>query len=325
MEKIIRQTALLFSVLISIHGLGQDAPRHLSTDTLTNSETDSLIIHYCFQLRETYFDPAKSKDLEKILRKKLKSGEFYRFPVQDLTNNLSLLLRELTHDNHFYVGLGPSEPAESVGETEITPEKVNHNGGFAEARLLENNVGYIKWTEFIADEVSFKKCIAALTFLQGCAYLIFDLSACPGGDGSMGGFMNQHLYKQPAYQDALLKKCGVADIWHPSEVVYNYTNGPTFYDIPVFIIVSKNTASAAEYFALIAQEMKRATILGATTAGAGNPSIFVFFDDYFAQIPVCEIRTVSGKSIEGKGVVPDVLLHTDNWIEETLEYIRQKK
>ncbi|RYF96181.1 MAG: hypothetical protein EOO02_22480, partial [Chitinophagaceae bacterium] len=92
----------------------------------------------------------------------------------------------------------------------------------------------------------------------------------------------------------------------------------------VFIMVSDRTASAAEYFAFIAQEMKRATILGAKTAGAGNPVTMVNFDNYFAYIPICQITTKSGKSIEGVGVMPDVQL-TENRLEETINYILGKR
>lgn len=294
------------------------------SDTLSKRETDSLIIHYCSLLEEHYFDKTKANEIEKVLLKKLKAREFYEIPVKHLTDNLSLLMRDLTHDIHFYVGI--QEKTSEEIQIDETPEKepVDYRSGFTEVRLLENNIGYIKWTEFIASDISFQKFIAALTFLEGCDYLIFDISNCPGGDGRMAGFVNHHLYETDEYQNVLLKKCGGENEWHQSEVPYNYSNGPKFYDVPVFIMTSKNTGSSAEYFALIAQETKRAVILGETTAGAGNPVIMVPFDNYFAYIPVCEIKTASGKSIEGKGVVPDVPVNRLQLFEETVKYILRK-
>lgn len=188
--------------------------------------------------------------------------------------------------------------------------------------MLEGNIGYIKWNDFVADERSFQKAIAALQFLQGCKYLIFDLSECPGGDGRAGGFMNAHLFKDHDYQDILRKRCTGEREWHRSEVAYNHAKGPKFYDVPVFVIVSGHTASAAEYFALIIKETGRGIVLGDTTAGAGNPVTMVTFGNYFAYIPICEIETRGGMSIEGKGLLPNVNLVSDDPLEETLEYIK---
>ncbi|WP_294680322.1 S41 family peptidase [uncultured Fluviicola sp.] len=322
MKNILRLFLFLAAYFLTANSFSQGLVNR--SDTLSKKETDSLVIHYCSVLKEHYFDKPKANEIEKILMKKLKNKEFYEVPAKHLTDKLSLLLRDITHDLHFYIGIQeptPTQTDDGTREEQLSEEPKNHFSGFTEIKLLENNIGYIKWTEFIADDQSFQKLVAALTFLEGCDHLIFDISHCPGGDGRMGGFVNHHLYESPDYQDVLLKKCGGENEWHQSEVPYNYSNGPKFFDIPVYIIISKNTASSAEYFALIAQETKRATILGETTAGAGNPVIMIPFDTYFAYVPVCEIKTAGGKSIEGKGVVPDVQLKSDHWIEETVKYI----
>ncbi len=282
-------------------------------------ETDSLITQYCKVLNQTYFNKVLSKEITASLQKKLKAGEFYN--VSQVTDRLSLLLRKITNDNHFYIGI--NNPADTTDTAQAAePEAESKNGGFSEVKIINNNIGYIKWNEFIADDESFEKIIAALQFVKGCKYLIFDLSECPGGDGRMGGFVNRHLFEGNDYQDLLRKKCNGESEWRQSEVPYNYSNGPKFYHIPIFVIVSKHTASAAEYFALTIREMKRGIVLGDTTAGAGNPSVIVTFGNYFAQIPICEIVTKDEKSIEGKGVIPNVRLTTDDWLNETIEYIK---
>jgi C-terminal processing protease CtpA/Prc len=308
----------LYILLVSFHQLNaQSVP-----ETLSNKETDSLISGYCRVLNKTYFDKAKSKEISALLEKKLKAGEFYN--VSSVTDRLSLLLRKITNDDHFYIGTNkPQDTTQSIQATE--PEVENKNGGLSEAKIINNNIGYIKWNEFIADEESFQKIIAALQFVKGCKYLVFDLSECPGGDGRMGGFVNSHLFEKTDYQNLLRKKCRDESEWHQSEVPYNYSNGPKFYDIPIFVITSNQTASAAEYFALTIKEMKRGIVLGDTTAGAGNPSVVVTFGDYFAMIPICEIVTKDGKSIVGKGVVPNVLLKTDNKLKETIDYIKNHR
>jgi len=291
----------------------------LPTGILSKQETDSLILQYCEVLNETYFNQEKARDVTRTLRKKLKAGEFYN--VTQLTDRISLLMREMTHDIHFYLGV--NQPADTTIISEVTDASAEHkNGGFSQVRILEGNIGYIRWDAFVVDEGSFKKAIAALQFVEGCKALIFDLSHCPGGDGRIGSFMHRHLFEGDAYQNLLQKRCTGEKSWSVSEVPYNYTNGPALYDLPVYVIVSEHTASASEYFALIMQEMKRGVVLGNTTAGAGNPSTIVTFGNFFAYIPICEIETTNGTSIEGKGVKPDIFLTSEDWIEETVEYIR---
>lgn len=283
---------------------------------LTNRETDALIEQLSANLRQTYFDAEKAKELGSLLKQKLKKNEFYNIPSDSLTKKLTVFLREKTNDIHFYVG-------QHVPEEER--QKEYFNGGFTEVKIMEHNIGYIKWDRCIADDEAFKKIKSALVFLEGVDYLIIDIANNPGGDGRSSGFINQHFYEDPAYQNLLLKKCVGETSWHQSEVPYNYSDGPKFYSTPLYIITSGNTGSAAEYFAFIAQEMKRATILGETTAGAGNPITMATMGDFFAYIPICEIKTQDGKSIEAKGVIPDVQLSSDNRVNETIKYIISQK
>lgn len=310
-----KATATLL-IMLSVYTISaQNTPGILS-----KSETDSLITSYCRVLNDTYFNKTLSKEITATLTKKLKAGEFYN--VTQLTDRLSLLLRDITKDLHFYIGVNqPPAVIDKSTENISTPEPENKNGGFSQVSMIAHNIGYIKWDAFIADDEAFQKAIAALQLVQGCKYLIFDLSGCGGGDGRAGGFVDAHLFENNEYQHLLQKRCSGEKDWHQSEVPYNYTNGPRLYHVPVYVIVSKNTASAAEYFALTIKETKRGIVLGDTTAGAGNPSVMVNFGNYFAIIPVCEIQTNSGVSIEGKGVVPNVILTTDDWLKETIEYI----
>ena len=309
----VRLIPLIFFLLGYTNIFGQD-----QSGLLSNQETDSLVLQYCVALDNTYFNKTKSTEIIDVLKNKLKKGDFYN--VTQLTDRLSLLVRELTNDIHFYIG-------KSIDEEKLNTSKkdeiVFDNSGFAEARVIEKSIGYIKWNEFIADDVSFAKAINALNFINGCKYLIFDISECPGGDGRIGGFVLRHLFENDDYQDLLVKKCTGDIDWVQSEVAYHYTNGPKFHNIPIYVITSKNTGSAAEYFALTLSEMKRATLLGANTAGAGNPVTIVYFGNYFAYIPICEIETKDGKSIEGKGVRPDYLLSSKDWVNETVEFIKK--
>lgn len=290
-------------------------------EVLTKTKTDKLVNEIAINLEQNYFNNEKAKELSSLLKSKLKKNEFYFLTGDSLTKKLTLFLREQTNDIHFYIG--KSKPNIENDPLKEMP-KQNFNGGFKEVRILENNIGYVKWDRCIASDEAFRKIKSAFVFLEGVNKLIIDISENPGGDGRSGGFINHHLYEDAGYQELLVKKCVGDENWYQSEVAYNYSDAPKFFDTPLYIITSKNTGSASEYFAFTAQEMKRATVLGKTTAGAGNPVTMVSMGDYFMYVPVCEIVTFEGKSIEAKGVVPDVELTSDDWLNETLDYINKE-
>lgn len=79
------------------------------------------------------------------------------------------------------------------------------------------------------------------------------------------------------------------------------------YQGPVAVLVGMRTASAAEMFAAALQEHHRAIIVGERTAGAvlAAPT-YPLPDGGRLTIPTWDIRTPSGKRLEGVGVMPDI-------------------
>ncbi|WP_129715252.1 S41 family peptidase [Pedobacter sp. SYP-B3415] len=274
-------------------------------------------------LTQQYFDKQKAADLVRILTEMDNRKAFKNLSAHQAAELITQTLRKETHDKHFSVTVYPANsPVENAA-----PAAKHNAAGVSDYRILAGNIGYMKWDFCLANDAAFREFRHILDTFSGCSKLIFDLSDNPGGDGASSAFLNQFLYRDKGYQTLLRKRCTGEKEWHQSEVIFDYTDGPTFFDTPLYIITSKNTFSAAEYFALIAKEMKRATILGETTAGAGNPGMSQGFRSpdtdtmIWLFIPNCQIITRSGYSLEGAGVEPDVPLKSDNRLQETLKYI----
>ncbi|SEC79341.1 Peptidase family S41 [Tenacibaculum sp. MAR_2009_124] len=293
------------------------AYKEFTQTPLTQEQQKELIDYVNQSIAAVYFDKEKGNDLQKILL----NTDFGNLPPKVIVKKIKKKLVSEANDIHFHVGV---QKLSLKTELEKTPlEKVNHNGGFSEVRFLKGNIGYIKWDRCIADEIAYSKLVAALIFLKDCDALIFDITNNPGGNGAISGFIFTHLFKSKKHQTLLQKKCKGETEWRTSEVPFNYTNGPKFYDTPVYIMTSKNTGSAAEYFAFTLQELKRGKVIGQTTAGAGNPVLKILFGNYFAYVPNCEIRTKDGKSIEAKGVVPDIEMEDEYTIDDVLKVIKK--
>ena len=88
----------------------------------------------------------------------------------------------------------------------------------------------------------------------------------------------------------------------------------TLKKIPLIVLVNEGSASASEIVAGALQDHKRATIMGSQTFGKGSVQTFrPLGPDTGLKITTSRYYTPSGKSIQAKGIVPDV------WVDETEE------
>ena len=151
---------------------------------------------------------------------------------------------------------------------------------------------------------------AAMAFLAGVDALIFDLRDSHGGaDPAKGPDLLSYLFDQPV---------------HLSDIYDRTTGRTTEYwiqpvgpekqlgTIPVYVLTSQSTFSAAEYFAYNLQALKRATIVGEVTGGGSHLVSAERIDDRFGiRVPHARpINPLTKADWEGVGVIPDVKVST---------------
>lgn len=210
-------------------------------------------------------------------------------------------------DWHFSVswsdGRPNSRPPSPVGSPQLSPQ---HNYGFKQVEILPGNISYLDLRYFDDPALAEDKAVHVMAVMANSQAAIIDLRHNGGGDPRMVGVLASYfLGPEPVHFNSLYWREG--DELHEFRTMEQVT-GKRMLDIPVYVLVSGRTGSAAEDFAYSLQAQKRITVIGERTVGAANPGWrFDLGHGFSAFIPTGKaINPITGGNWEKTGVLPDI-------------------
>jgi C-terminal processing protease CtpA/Prc len=287
------------------------------------SERRAAVARAADLLESNYVYPDRGRALAGHLRREAQEPWVTAGSPEDFARAFTEKLRGWSTDGHFHVDFreGGGAAAEEVtfGAAEFEKyygKAVNH--GFEQVRRLDGDVGYLDLRVFAPPAMGADMAVAAMTLLAESRALIIDLRRNGGGDGALGLLIAGYLfdgaqpmsgtYDRPTDTHTL----SATPVWVPGR---RFGAGK-----PVYVLISKETFSAAEAFAYDLQALKRATVVGEPSGGGAHPFVYRRLSEHYVlSLPEGRsINPVTGKDWQGVGVVPDVRVDADRALEEAL-------
>ena len=192
-------------------------------------------------------------------------------------------------------------------------------------KVLENQIGYISISEF--DSVTGAQFAKALKQLQkkNIEGLVVDLRNNPGGS----------LSTVCDILDSILPKGLIVYTKDKNGKKEEYTSDEKHrLNLPMSVLVNGQSASASEIFAGAVQDYGKAEIIGTQTYGKGVvQNLFDLKDDTCVKLTTSEYFTPKGRSIDGKGITPDVKIEykynakdpkADNQLDKAVSVVKDK-
>ena len=315
-------TLILYSVGISSSFVIAQQDNNMSDKTYKVE-----VLQKIASLLETkYVFPEMAKKYAEEFRKKCERGfyESYTNP-KEFAEQATADLISITKDKHINFRLIESsdigEKPESSLHHPIRYHRlgINENKGFSKLEWIEGNIGYLDIRRFYYISDVRDMVIATMKILSNADAIIIDLRENGGGSGD---YLSSYFLKHPTQLNSWYSREDdfLTEVWTFKEIGVERLT-----DVPLFLLTSKRTFSAAESFAYDMKVRERATIIGDSTKGGAHSVDLYKIDDQFEIYISTEraINPITGGNWEGTGVIPDVPVPSESALDTAIELAKK--
>jgi hypothetical protein len=286
--------------------------------TITEDEKNEIVTVLCDRIEKIYIFADLAEKVCAGLKENQKNNEYKKYKIpQAFASRLDKDMQDLSGDKHLGITYDPKGAAEiraqeAQGEALVylTPEMANEerekNFGFKELKILDGNVGYMDLRFFSHPKYAGLTAVSVMQYFSNCDALIIDLRNNGGGWSEMVPLITSYFFEG----DTLIQLGGSysrkKDKYYQNWTM-PYVPGKRLPDIPLYILTSKSTFSAAEGLSYDLKHLGRAKIVGETTRGGAHPLDVSIVSDFILYIPdQTSVNPITNENWEGVGVKPDI-------------------
>jgi retinol-binding protein 3 len=210
--------------------------------------------------------------------------------------------------------------------------KFNNSDDLKGSRVINRDgrteIGLLKINQFVGTEEGIYRMNELFKTFIGVDVIIIDLRNCKGGDADMVKILSGYFFEEPTH---LVTTIGRKDNEGNRSVQKRWSVKNSlsthFSNIPLYLLTSSSTFSAAESFAFGLQLNGRVKIIGENTGGGGHMN--TFFDlpgGYGVSISVGRtFDEKTGLGFQSKGIIPNKSIEANHAFSEALSLIKEER
>jgi hypothetical protein len=306
-----------------------DEPADVDTYPITPAER-AQILKRLFELVEANYVMADTAlMITAYLREQDLAGTYD--DITDAAALAEILTRDLqvvNGDRHLNVRHAP--PDVVVGKQPERPAAAASGGpaalGFTQVEMLNGAVGFIELggplrqgSDSRVDHAAMAEVLATVADADA---VILDLRRSPGGSAGLANLLVSHFLPPDVHLITVdSRRSGRMYRRHTTQTV----PGPRMLDVPLYVLISRRSFSAAEDIAFSLQSQGRAILVGERTGGGGRNNLLAPIGHgltaSISNTRVLDPRT-GEEAWERRGVMPDVETPAEEALEVALRLAR---
>ncbi|MEG3180669.1 S41 family peptidase [Sphingomonas sp. LT1P40] len=317
------------------------APAPAAAPAYDAAAAKKAIATFADELEKNFVFPDTAKRYAAALRTKLAAGGYDgTTDAQALATAVTADLQGVAPDGHLAM-FAPGGPQSQRVGAPSTQQKVDNvplpPPPMEQAGMIAPGIAFVRFNGFYGQPDTLKAFAAFLDTNAGAKVLIIDARTHRGGGLDEMDILFPRIFTQAQAVMTMDTRASVAEaqgglpfrslvkVDAPAEyyraehrVVPALPQSP-WAKAKIYYLTSPRTGSAAEHLASAFKGTKRATLIGATTAGAGHyGGTAPLGGGYSAFIPVGRSYFPGGDGWEGTGVVPNIAVAPERALVEAL-------
>jgi len=308
--KSIRNQSISLFIFFSVV-LGCKVKSIAQQDSISSAYKDTVIHLVSTELVNRYVFPVKAKKIKLHLAELNKKGHFNEYQLKDFADAVTKSIYDIGKDKHIVVRI-KSKNDEDNGEwySQKLQRRLDYrrnNANFKTVQKLDDNIGYLDLRGFYGLDYGRTFANNTMDMLSTSDAIIIDLRHNSGGRRDMVNYLLSFFFSEQVITGKSIKRNGDNFIERVHRTPKNLSK-VDLTRIPLFILTSSKTFSAAEAFSFPLQVYNRAHFIGETTKGGANAGDIISLNDEL-EIFIPDVASlphpVSNSIWEGKGIVPD--------------------